>query len=402
MRRGFRRQRVPKVNVPKIKKPKTSDLKKALEGYVSASESERLNALALAAMWYWDGKGDGAVAYVLANKLTPTSLGQDKLRKLIDRADNCRKRAAGTTFAAERDTSLRMAIHQYEKVCEQLSVPKLADFVQQYEAKKKILDQKVQDLQAKYGNTIESIGKALGLPLEIWYCDECKDYKPKSSLNGCETKHPDKLSKIEPMIKKLEVTDSNKTPKGINLQEGSLQYAKTLAKLMGQNIRREGILPVVLRELPDVVKYSSVEKNAEGHWISNRDKHIAFQLEALNNLTIWMKSAESPNRLVRKFSIAVTAPAGQTSHAPKAHQPRPVGARVRGKAEFTPGTKRHALYEALTDGQWHSTSDLKSAVPGISLKTELHWVDERGQRYGKWKVENQGNQYRLVQTGGTN
>lgn len=404
-RRGFRpvasaapsTAKPKKVYAMKIKKPKVSDLKKILQSYVSVSEADRLNALAKACLWYEDGSATGALAFVLTNKLFPN--GEPEFKKSMDTAEKCRQRATGTTFAAEKDTSLRMAIKLYEKCCAKLSVPTLQEYLDQYDLQKTALEAKAQNLQDRFGESLVAVGKALGLPLQVTFCAQCKQYFPQSQVNGCVASHPDQLTPISATIEKLTVTNSN-VAKSINIAEKSLMYNRDSALLLNQTVRKEGVLVALLRELPHVVKYSSVQKSADGkNWVSNRDAHLAFHYQAMANLEQWLKGSESPNRLVRKGAGVVSIPIGTA--------PRPTG-RVGfgGRQKLAPGqlfpsnTNNDRVYQVLKDGNPHTLKEVEAAMPvPSSAKGVLKYLAANAPARWNFRIEQNGSDYKLIQGG---
>ena len=401
-RRSFNsNSRVPKSAAYKpvtIKQPKVNDLKKILESFVSASQADRLNALAKAAMWYDDGNANGAIAYVLSNRLLPST--DVEFKRSVDRADNCRKRAAGTNFIPEQDTSLRMAIKSYEKCCEKLGVPLLQTYIDAYDAKKAELEAQALANQMKYGEGIMSVQKALGLPLQITFCEHCNQYMAQNMVNGCQGSHPDKLQMILPTIEKLELTDS-KTARSINLAEKSLMYNRETAALLTQTVRREGILVAVLRELPALVRYSAVQKAADGQtWTTNRDSHIAFQAQALANLESWLKGAESPNRLVRKGAGVVSA---SSPSAPRSTGRAGFGGRSKlapGQL-FAPGTGNDRIYQLLKDGNPHDYKEIETAFGSSAVKGYLKSMVAESQARWGFMVTQNGLTYTMTsQSGG--
>src|SRR5579859_2757169 len=381
-----------KSHAMQIKKPKTSDLKKILSGYVTASETDRTNALAQAVLWYEDGQGNGAIPFVMSNSaIQPTGFAPGEFRKKVDIAAKCRARALGTTFPAERDTSLRMAIKAYEACCEKLGVPKVETYIQMYDAKKIEMDTKVQNLQAKYGDAIGMFERALGLPLVIRFCTNCNEYRPGSKLNGC-AEHV--TEEIKGTISKLDVVDGQ-SARSIDLASQTLRYNKETAKDAVTVSRHEGILISLLRELPALVRYSALEKSADGtSWVTNRDKHMAFHTQAMSNLEAWLKSDESPNRLVRKgVQTLPTTPGSrpQRTYVSRTRTPLAPG------QLFATGTNNEKVHSVLKDGQWHDLTDFATvtSTPQIAQGV-IKWLTKLGPQHN-YVIEQTGNKYRLIQ-----
>lgn len=62
----------------------------------------------------------------------------------------------------------------------------------------------------------------------------------------------------------------------------------------------------------------------------------------------------------------------------------------------------HILYHVMKDGQWHHISDLDTALSQSTAKDSkgrLFWLNKHGVEAQEWRIEKEGNLYRMVQTG---
>ena len=380
----YRRPRQATVKVPKVKvvKPRTSELSMIYKGYLSADEGQRLAALSYAVLWY-----DKALEYVLTKNLIPAS----GFKEAVDKAAKCRERALGTNFPHERDTSFRMALKLYEKACEKLSPVKLEPYLTLYEKKQEAMEFTAKRLEARFGQGLLDIQKAMGLPFKTVYCQPCNRYSAYQELpEECKKDH--QVQEVPQSLTELKVFDGP-NPRRFEPTVGALVYNRAAADLIRQTARVEGPLVAVLKEWNNITKAAAYQKDSQGKWLLNPELLQATRDQAVYNLISWLQSSAAPNRLVRRGVLPVQVGA---NNAPRAVLGAPKGTpRKRGGPfEFTPGSTRRMAYDALADGQWHELKDLKASVPRFeSLLKDVEW---RGKKDGLWTIETQGSQVRLV------
>lgn len=344
-----RKPRVIKVKVAVVKRPDVRILAKVLQGYISSSETDRLAALVNAVLWY-----DEALLWVMADRTHLPSLQPDEFRKAIDVADKCRKRALGTTFPAEKDTALRMALERYQIVCEKIpGLPLMAPIFEAYQKQEQDLAAQQAALETRFAEGLNLIKSSLGLPLQIGFCEQCKIWLAKGSLNGCG-EHSVRFE--ESVIRDLKVEDDRQRPRKACPDVGLSVYNISSAKELVQSIRSEGCLPVIFRELNILTRHAAYETLDQGaSWFLNRDKLNALREQALLNLAEWVKSDAAPNRLVRRKGLQIATPLeqqtqGTISSTAPTKTASPSAKRIAVQKGFTlkHGTVRETIYNLLT------------------------------------------------------
>src|ERR1039458_1627377 len=273
------------IDIPKLPKPKVSELLHALKGYVSPSISERLNALSAALLWY-----DEAMNYLMS---TPELIPQGEpelFKRTSDLALKCRNQALGTSNLEERDTSLRMAIKQLEKCFVKMDVPKLDKYIALYDAHKVTYEQREQHLKAKFGGVLELVEKALGIPFSLYYCRECQAYKWGEEVRLCAEQEHTAIPTTLPLTS-LAVESRKDVPRRLNPSVRTYFFNQDAAMALYTAIRTEGVLPVMLRELCTLARQAAAEQTPDGKkYIVNRDRLLALYELGLSNIGEWMRT----------------------------------------------------------------------------------------------------------------
>lgn len=382
------------VKIVPMKVPDVRVLSAALKGYVSPSETDRLAALAAACLWY-----DDALLWVMSDTNHLPGLPQTEFAKAIDIAAKCRARAGGSTFPAEKDTALRTAIERYEKVCCKVpKLPLLAASIAEFE-KERVRDEARQAaLDGKFQALLGEIQTALGLPFKVGFCEHDKFWVANGMADGC-TGH--QITWQSGSIRELKVEDDKARARKACPDVGMSVYNVAAAKALADDVKRQGLLPVMLRELNVLTRHSAYETPDGGNtWVLNRDKLNALREQALVNLTAWLATATPSTKLVRAFvpnAVAqpLGAPAINVPHVPRVQGPR--APRVPGVVSFQPGSVRDRLYSLLQAAPGHSVAlaDVLRCI-GRNHKTEIGRVSERGLSAGLFRIDNIGGMVTLV------
>lgn len=105
-----------------------------------------------------------------------------------------------------------------------------------------------------------------------------------------------------------------------------------------------------------------------------------------------------------KAAPKVTKKAAPAAKATKASKPAKKSANGKGRLPegefFHPGTTRHGIYKAIADGKLHKIADLKAKFPKSSVKTELKWIGERGNRFKAFALHFKDDSVQLVTSKG--
>jgi hypothetical protein len=330
--------RVKKVKVPKIPRPSAKGLRIILKGLLTVSLPNRIATLSYALAWY-----DQALPYLVQKGQLDV-----KAKKLLEIAVKCRKLGIGAANDDEKETGFLTALRQYEKACASIKPPLVEKFYDQFKAKKAVLEDKQKRLEAKFGNVIVLLQKAIGNRIKLQVADAQKPFQYDPGLT-------------------------------------SVTYNREAAQALANKYRAEGILAVVLDQMPILVQHAALEPGTgekAGTWVYDPARHIAINDEIMQSFLAFAKTAEAPNKLVRNGvvrepKVKVPRPPGQPGvPRVKASSPRPT---IGGMA--VPGSRNRAVmcsmvYERIKDGLEHPLTDVLAGVDTPSRINQL-------QRYGK-------------------
>jgi hypothetical protein len=335
-----RKPRVHKPKVAKIPRPKGKDLRMMLKGLLTVSQANRIASLSYALQWY-----DQALPYMVQKGKLDA-----KAKKLLEVAVKCRKQGIGTVNDNEKETSFLMALRQYERACVALK-PSLVDkFYKQFELRKTKLEAKQQRLENKFGNVTDLLQKAIGNRIKLVVADAQKPFQYDPGLT-------------------------------------SVSYNREAAKALALKYRQEGILPVLLDQLPLLAQHAALQQGTgeqAGTWQYDPARHVAIVEEMLASFIIFARSADAPKRLVQnrvvrepkvKAPVDPNAPPVQRAARVSAKGPRYLGFLV-------PGTAIATVYERLMDEQEH---DIKDVIAGLTTSDPVGRVKQLG-RYGVEKA----------------
>lgn len=385
MPRYGRRARAPRPpkppKPPKPPRPKVRDLRGIYKGLVTTDAGQRVDILLYALRWY-----DQVLQYMTIKQkgsLTPEQM------KANDRAIKCEKQGQGTTFIGEKEMAYRRALIILEGLAKDMKPPKVEAYYKILDQKKTKLEKKVERWEDRYGDTIQLFQKIL---------------KPKNREG-----HSIELA-IAPIAEPVH--------KDAELKR--LVFQPDLAKLVHKKRIREGVLAAVLepvrimvqsagqpREemafsfLEELARLSVMEREMDqnnewtGRYIAREGLQKSALLQMLRCLTEWARTEEAPKRLVKLAREEKPEVPGQ----PKAPRVGGFGGK-RGpliEGAFADGSDIAKLFQTMKAkaGSWMKKTDLQAMI-STKLDGRLQVIDKKSR--GRWKVEKNGPEVRLVMT----
>jgi hypothetical protein len=292
----------------KLIKPSIKDLRDALAGIVSASLTLRIEAEAKALAWY-----DDAMNYCITKKLVDLA----KLQKSLDLAIKTRELGISSNHPEEKELAFKKSIEFYQKICEGLKPPDVNTFFEQYKTLKA-------QLEAEEAKLKQRFQPVLDLLLRVF-----KNTGFKISID----------SKAE----KDRLFDGSH----------SIVYSRSAMIEIYDALKREGVMPVILKELNLFSRAVAIERDAQGSFIYKPEKQVKAYQALLADFVEFARSAEGPFKLFRYAQAGQNVPAGnvaapvspsQTAQsAPKT--PKPPKAPKAPKVGVKPGVAKYLCYQ---------------------------------------------------------
>lgn len=360
-KRRFGQARVPRVpKAPKMAKPprpSARDLRVAYKGLISADQTLRLAALGQALQWY-----DRALPYVMfkkGGKQTADDLA------ILDKAVKCRARYVQGATNSEKETSARMALRQYQKLCAVCKPPNVDEFFATLQTDEQRLKEKQVRLEMKFAQLKQAF---VGMQL--------------TNLDG------------KPID--LKIAPSEQAYR-MDPERSMLTLSRGYARELYRKFRREGMLPFVITILEPVSRMMSMEPERDpagqptGKYIVKAAAQKDAITKILNGLVAFAKTPQAPRKLVRLPAAEriTTGAGGPPRRAPGAQGAIPRGPKVAGV--FVENTAPAVLYEKMKDQQWYGLTDLQSMINAKleSRLKKLHKVGNRLKVAGQpgWSVE---------------
>ena len=339
--------------VPKLARPKTTELRVAYRNILSADINLRVHGLTLALQWY-----DAALHYVIQKRkgLSP------KAKKLHELATKTRRLAISSDMPGEKEVAIRKTIDLYEKVIGgTLKLPKVDAAYTKYDGMADKLLQKQDRLTGKYSNIMTLLAMATK-PLNA-------EGKPVSMV----VVDQQKIRQYDPMLLKL-------------------MYSREAAKAMKRKLRYEGLLPLVIQELPILSQAGALCRNAaDGTWGYDPSLQMQAYKKIMENFAEFSRTDASPRKLVR-MGKAPTTKARKVRTPGAKRGPIPRGPKVGGV--YVGGTAMGILYNELKDGSWHEKNVLQGKI-SAELPGRLRRLKKDAGKYSKWDYEEQGTKVRL-------
>jgi len=310
---------------------------------MTVSQANRIASLAYALQWY-----DQALPY-LVQKGTLDA----KAKKMLELAVKCRKQGIGTSNDNEKETSFLTALRQYEKACPSMKPPSVDKFYGLFNAKKVQLEAKQQRLEGKFGSVVQLLQKAIGNRVKLQVADAQKPFQYDPGLT-------------------------------------SVSYNREAAKSLVVKFRQEGILAVLLDQLPILAQHAALQPDGHGGWSYDPARHVVIVEEMLGSFIQFAKTSDAPKRLVRSGSIVIKAP--KVPGVPGQTVPRGPKGQVTPRPTITghdvPGSRQRSfmcsmVYERIKDGQEHPLADV---LAGVDTPDRIKQLERYGQLWGTFDL----------------
>jgi hypothetical protein len=373
-RRRSKTPGVPPPPVVKLKSPSYGDLKIIYRKLVTANQSTRVAALFEAFDWW-----DAAIKYFMhKTKITPEQI------KKFGVANKMRNLAIGGSNDNEKESAALQTLVLLEKIWAKEMVPGVKHYYKKYEENKDHLELKEAAATARFQTVLEALNesfKSLNLTFEL-----------VKKTNSGNIREYDGVNKI--------------------------LLSFTLAKVLNEKIKHEGLLPVLFSEAFTVIKSSGIE--------AITDPDAPGQIKHVPNLQMMLKSVPvvlegilqyisnaNPKKIFRAYSGTLEATANATIPAAqpgvkipktkiththtkthKHHTPRGGGNLVGGR--YQAGSAMALLYQRLADQKVHALGDLFQGLAVNNPRDRLKYLIKHGTRSGNWSIVLQGNTAKMV------
>jgi hypothetical protein len=332
-------------------RPRTKELRKLYRGLITTSIVQRVETLKTVLQWY-----DQAYDYVvLRNKKQEATPDQWKLQ---DKMLKARRLGISSVHQPEKETAFRTAIQIAEGLCKILHPYPVEKAWAEYERYKARVERRRQHLANKYGTVMTTLEAAL---------------KPLSAMG-------------EPLRVVVDEVDKDR---GFSRSGDEYIISRKAAKQCQELLRQRGVLPLVVQEAPMMARAAALEDDGEGHFKVNPDKQVDAMCRLYINFAAYCSGPDAPRRLVKSGRVHVASKNGK---GPK--RTGAFGHREKVDGLFVQGSKIAFLYQLLTDSEWHTYDELRTAFAGSPVAA-FKTIRERGQTVG-WKVEEKEDQIRMV------
>lgn len=337
-------------------KPKISDLRTALQGYVTASVATRIAALSLALQWY-----DTAIPYLIDKKLVDA----DKL-KLMSKATKAREIGISSLHQHEKETAFKQSVQMLEKICDSLHPVSLQKYVDEYRLQQTKLEADEARLSSKYEMTIEfleTVFKSTGFKVTL---DPTAD--KERSFDGTS----------------------------------AIVYSRAALKAVTIKLRTEGLMPTVFGEIMFFSKAKAIVPDA-GTFVWKPELQVKALGKMLAEFVEYAKQDSTKWKLLRYGAPRVAAPTTQvpfvgaaptTPATPRA--PRVGLSRKQPGERYVPGTAMAVLYERLKTGQPIEKKELLKGVPSANPEGRLQWIVKHGKEKNEWSIVFSGTTVQMI------
>lgn len=349
----------PKVAKPKPIKLNLKALSDAYKKFVVGSITARIQALYEALNWW-----DAAIPVFLGKKALDSSG-----LTTFERANKARAIGIGTASGEEeRETALRTCIKQYEKLwADEHQLPKLSDYVAQFDADRAKLEAQAQALRARYEETLGALKGAfapLGLEFSVQKSPVARQF------DGLKT----------------------------------IILSDDLCRVLISKSKTEGLISVLFSEAVTALKASSLERNEDGSSFLNVRKLAASIPVALSGILQYCGNV--PRNKVFKCApdeleaTVEAAPVSSTSYtraqrtytprapkdpnaAPKPTRPMSTSGGMVGGL-YRPNSSIATIFQRLEDQKPHTLAELGAGLSASSPLERIKWIVKHGKMYGKW------------------
>jgi len=331
----------------------------------------QLTALSEAINWY-----DVAVPYVLSQN---TNLAQSaEMQKSYNRANGARNLGInpGAT-EQEQELSLRTAVRLYEKIVRESKVipkmPEMETYYKKLEAVRGKLEASQARLTGKFDTVVTPLNKAFGGKIKFAVAE----------------------------AEKARQFDGN----------GTVTFSREYAQQLYHQVKREGVLPLLLSQLRTVLTASAVQV-VDGQHVVKLDQVLPSVQTVADAWLAYLGTV--PSRLLIRNIAARTAggpgvvvgngkqpkkpkapKVPGVASGPKSNLKRTKGEKIGGM--YAPGSAMAMIWARLQDGQWHKQADVTNGLPCADPAQRLI-AYSKDLRHNFWRVEFNKDEVRAVFT----
>jgi hypothetical protein len=217
-------------------------------------------------------------------------------------------------------------------------------YVKLFQAKKAQLEVKQKKLEAKFGNVLETLQKAIGGRVKLEVADAQKEFQYNPAMT-------------------------------------SLCYNREATSSLALKLRSEGLLPVFVSQLDLLSRHAALQSDGKGGWEYSVDRQLEVEHKMFQSFIEFAKTAAAPGKLVRSGNYVPKAPRQPGQRAPRVFQKGPKVAGL-----YVQGSAGALVYERLIDGKVWKFPDL---FQGVNFANPV-WLVRRMVRHGKktgvWEV----------------
>ena len=362
----MRHRRTPKVPKPPKQqapdRPRVRDLRHLYKGLMQVKAGNRVATLQTALHWF-----DDAVKYTIFKQQGQLTLEQ---AQAYEKGNKMREVKGRPT--EERELFFKKAIVFYEKMLKGTSLepPEIGEYYTDLERVQPKLEIRQEKLEERFDKMLTTLKAAM---------------QPKD----------DKGRDIELRVDHLKgVNDNYQMDPDISV----LTFNRSYAKVIKRKMYREGLLPAALEVMEPLARMSALEAETDGlgsltgRLVLSKGKQLIACNKMLQNLVEFAKTDAAPRRLVKVPTESV--PGSSVAPRPKRQGVAPKrGPKIAGL--FVAGTDGAFVYTTLTDGQWHSKQEMQKHITA-KIEGRIRKMLKVGKRKGLWKIEENGDQVRMV------
>jgi hypothetical protein len=334
----------------KLKAPKTAELKKALEGLLAASPTNRVKALTAAVQWY-----DAALPYFIQNvRLDPSK------QKLYDLATKTRSQANGTNLVHEQEVALKSTVQLLEKVWKDAvpNLPSSVDAYAEYQKRRAALEAQEAANKAKYQAVVNLLNLAFG--------------GANLKVSVIESQQPRAIDFGDAGEVKIVLGD---------------QHVAELSKVL----QRQGPLDVIFSEVSYAARAMGVTSTNNGPALD--PKAVVAKLPTLfAGMHTALKGAKAAKPAVTRTAAAQQPGAAATT--PTRSAPASSGPLVGGL--YKPGTNNAIAFQFLSDQKYHTWQEIAQGTGAKYPKDGPYYIGKDGAKNGKWTVRKDKHGVQLI------
>jgi hypothetical protein len=255
-------------------RPERRQLKAILKLILTPMVEARVNALITIVKWY-----DAAIDWIREDDRKSIKLQTMQKQRILDSIDGIRQMSLNTNNIVQREELLKKLIGKFEEALKGIYRTKsIASAYTKLSKVKKRLDRQAERTQVKYSKVIEILQDAL---------------KPKNAQG----------QSVQFKVGDMKDGAGNIKERSVSIDFRSFMYAKSYAQKMVTIFKQDGLLPLVLKEIPWLARVGAHKPNEEdkGKFIIDIHKEISSIFEMLTNLTDYCRTNSKVGRRLVKI-----------------------------------------------------------------------------------------------------